>query len=258
MAQPWETANRQNVDDEVRAQLVDLANALSYDAYYGDGLTAEVIEYDDGIGEIGYDDDYQDYDSTGVYRSFLRAPIGRTFKISLTNQASANREIKLFDGTPIPQDVVETPPGRNERLVTWARGGRQMAISAFKVGTTSQAARDSLIFEIGQETPFGGRVSNEISPLDFATEKDYLTTLVTMPVAFVIDGFTYFKFTILANDTISITYYLRAITDPARKLRGVRPAIPVKDGLVSVRPVQPKPRRRLGSGRGSYRATGRK
>lgn len=213
------------LSDEIRAELLELANALSYDG---------------GEGDVEIYEPYDEYDASSIFGALVKSPNGPTFGLSLTNGDEDPLSVQLFDGTSLPVGITETPAGRNAQIAAWARGGNPLAIRSFKVSTESQATRDALIFTIGKITPFGGTWTNEITPLEFITEKDYSTTIATVPASFVIDGFTFLRFAVPAGETISLVFYVGAVKDSAAALRGVKPALPVKEGLVRVQPALPR------------------
>lgn len=213
------------LSDEIRAELLELANSLSYDG---------------GEGDVEIYEPYDEYDASSIFGALVKSPNGPTFGLVLANTDSDPVTVQLFDGTALPITVTETPSGRNAQIAAWARGGNPIAVRSFKVSAESQASRDGLIFTIGKQTPFGGAWTNEITPLEFITEKDYSTTIATVPASFVIDGFTFLRFSIPAGETISLVFYVGAVKDGAAALRGVKPALPVKEGLVRVQPALPR------------------
>ena len=232
-----------DLSDDIRTKLLELANAMAYDG---------------GAGEVEVYEPVDEYDPSGAFGMVLKTPLGPTFSIVLTNGRSSDTEVRLFDGTALPNGVTEVPEGRNAQITTWARGGNPLAIRSFRVSAADQVTRDGLIFTIGKTTPFGGELSNQVAPLEFITEKDYSQTIASVPASFVIDGFTYLRFVVPASQSIALSFFIGGMKDGAAALRGIKPALPVKDGVIKLTPVLPRRQPGLGLPAGSSRPTGGK
>jgi hypothetical protein len=216
-----------NLDDELK-KIEDIVSKKAFDY--------ETYDYNDDI----VNDYLFDQSST---------PAGTTYGLQVVNTGSTPADVTLFGAhgntyfgnlgaeSGISIQALSGYGDYNHFLLSTF--SNPVEVVSLRILSTAEQL-EALSLNVVETSPYGFSKSNTLPVATFRTEKDYNTTIISVPLRFIICVDNYISFTILDKTTITFIFFVGNRRKLARTLekRASQPAVIGKTGRsITSRPV---------------------